>query len=218
MSQEFSTILYYALSACFGLQPSSSEASVLLREAYQDPENAPRPPRNTDVIWYSAAPDPAAGEAPPAYAAELSATSIVATPYNGDGPFRLTSPSTNNPPLAVVEGSPVQASHVPAVSSFSAWTLTVVCYGPHALENARKIRAFLFLDGAGFPRAVLRKAGLYPVPDPPEPMLLHEPEGSLWRQRADLTVSLRAEETQTHPARRNAVTAAPAIQIHRERG
>ena len=94
----------------------------------------------------------------------------------------------------------------------------MVCYGPHALENARKIRAFLFLDGAGFPRAVLRKAGLYPVPDPPEPMLLHEPEGSLWRQRADLTVSLRAEETQTHPARRNAVTAAPAVQIHRERG
>ena len=184
MSQEFSTILYYALSACFGLQPSSSEASVLLREAYQDPENAPRLPRNTDVIYYSISPDPAAAEPPPACAAENAS----------------------------------QASHVPSVSFFSAWTLTVVCYGPHALENARKIRAFLFLDGAGFPRAVLRKAGLYPVPDPPEPMLLREPEGSLWRQRADLTVSLRAEETQTHPARRNAVTAAPAIQIHMERG
>ena len=156
----------------------------MIRESYQEPENAPRPPRNKDVVYYSVAPDPVAMEAPPAYIPEDAS----------------------------------QASHAAAVSPFSAWTLTVVCYGPHALENARKIRAFLFLDGAGFPRAVLRKAGLYPVPDPPEPMLLHEPEGSLWRQRADLAVSLRAEETQTHPARRNAVTAAPAVQIHMERG
>ena len=180
MSQEFSTILYAALCACFGLNPSSSEASVLLREAYQDPENAPRPPRNTDVIYYSAAPDPAAAEAPPAYAAENAS----------------------------------QASHVPLVSSFSAWTLTVVCYGPHALENARKIRAFLFLDGAGFPRAVLRKAGLYPVPDPPEPMLLHEPEGSLWRQRADLTVSLRVRDEQRSQAR-GSIQSAPAVIIRK---
>ena len=144
------------------------------------PENAPRPPRNKDVIYYSAAPAPAAAEAPPVYLPENAS----------------------------------QASHAAAVSSFSAWTLTVVCYGPHALENARKIRAFLFLDGAGFPRAVLRKAGLYPVPDPPEPMLLHEPEGSLWRTRADLTVSLRAEEKETHPVRRGAVTVPPAVIIH----
>ena len=184
MSQDFNTILYSALCACFGLTPSSVQASVLIREAYPEPENAPRPPRNADVIYYSVAPDPVAAEAPPVYTAE----------------------------------SPAQSSHVPSVSSFSAWTLTVVCYGPHALENARKIRTFLFLDGSGFSRAILRKSGLYPVPDPPEPLLLHEPEGSLWRQRADLTVSLRAEETQTHPARINAVSVAPAIQIHNERG
>ena len=35
MSREFSTILYAALCACFGLSPSSSGASVLIREAYQ---------------------------------------------------------------------------------------------------------------------------------------------------------------------------------------
>ena len=93
-------------------------------------------------------------------------------------------------------------------------TLQIVCYGPHALSNARKIRAFLYVDGPGFPRSILRKAGLYPVPDPPEPMLLHEPEGSLWRTRADLTVSLRAEEKETHPVRRGAVTVPPAVIIH----
>jgi hypothetical protein len=183
MNQFFRTVLYNALCACFGLSPSSAEASVLIREAYQEPENAPRPPRNTDVIYYSLEPD-TASEPPVMYAADNASA----------------------------------ASHTPSVSSFSAWRLVVVCYGPHALENARKIRAFLYLDGSGYPRSILRKAGIYPVPDPPEPQLLHEPEGSLWRERADLMVFLRAEETQTHSNRRNAIRTAPAIEIHSIRG
>jgi len=183
MNQECSTILYSALCACFGISPSSSEASLLLREAYQEPEPDPRPPRSADMIYYALAPD-AAPEPPPSCAAE----------------------------------NPSQASHTPAVSSFSAWRLQLVCYGPHALSNARKIRAFLYVDGANLPRGILRKAGIYPVPNPPEPVLLHEPEGSLWRQRADLTVSLRAEEKETHSMRRGAVTIAPAVLIHSERG
>ena len=175
-------IIYQALCTCLGLPSSSAQASALIREAYQEPENAPRPPRSTDVIYYSVVSDTVAAVPPAAYAAENTAS----------------------------------ASHTPAVSSFSAWTLQVICYGPHALTNVRKIRAFLFVDGPGFPRAILRNAGLYPVPDPPEPMLLHEPEGSLWRTRADLTVSLRAEEKETHPTRRGAVTVAPAVVIHGE--
>ena len=175
-----SDAIYRALCACFGLLPSSLQASVLIREAYQEPENAPRPPRNTDVIYFSVAPDAAAQEAPAAYDAE----------------------------------NPAQSSHAPSVSSFSAWMLQVICYGPHALSNARKIRAFLYVDGTGFPRAILRNAGLYPVPDPPEPMLLHEPEGSLWRKRADLTISLWAEEMQQHSNLRSAVTITPEITIH----
>ena len=176
------SVIYQALCACFGLAPTSAQASTLIRESYQDPEPAPRPPRNTDVIYYSLAPDAAAREAPPAYSEEVL----------------------------------LPAFHMPAVSCFSAWILQVICYGPHALSNARKIRAFLYVDGPGFPRAILRNAGLYPVPDPPEPMLLHEPEGSLWRQRADLTVSLRAEEKETHPTRRGAIMVPPAVVIHGE--
>ena len=177
-----SDAIYRALCACFGLLPSSLQASVLIREAYQEPENAPRLPRNTDVIYYSFAPDPAAAEAPPAYDAEAFA----------------------------------QSSQMPVVSAFSAWTLTAVCYGPHALINARKIRAFLFVDGAGFPRSILRKAGIRPVPDPPEPMLLHEPEGSLWRKRADLTISLRAEERQVYSSPGNVIAVPPAVMVHTE--
>ena len=174
--------IFQALCACLGLSPSSAEASVLIREAYQEPENTPRPPRNADVIYYSAAPDAAAAEPPASYAAD----------------------------------NPAQASHTPSVSSFSAWTLQVICYGPHALTNARKIRAFLFVDGPGFPRSILRKAGIRPVPDPPEPMLLHEPEGSLWRQRADLAVSVYARETLVHAAAKNAIRVAPAVIVHSE--
>ncbi len=172
--------MYHALCACFGLTPSSTQASILIREAYQEPENAPRLPRNTDVIYYSVSPDVSAQEAPPAYSMD----------------------------------HPADASHEAVVSSFSAWTLQIVCYGPHALTNARKIRAFLFVDGSGMPRSILRQAGIRPVPDPSEPMLLHEPEGSLWRERADLTVSLRAEEMQMHSERRGAVSVAPVVIIN----
>ena len=49
---------------------SSQEASVLIRPAYQEPENAPRPPRSTDVIYYSVSPDVSEQEAPPAYSAD----------------------------------------------------------------------------------------------------------------------------------------------------
>ena len=172
--------IYSVLCACFGLTPSSRQASILIREAYQESENAPRPPRNTDVIYYSVVPDAFAQEVPPVYDVE----------------------------------DPGGGSHAVTVSRFSAWTLQVICYGPHALVNARKIRAFLFVDGPGFPRRILREAGLYPVPDPPEPMLLHEPEGSLWRQRADLTVSLRVEEILIHSERRGAVADVPAVIIN----
>ena len=125
MSQDFNTILYSALCACFGLDSSSPEASVLIREAYQESENAPRPPRNSDVIYYSVAPDPVAAEAPPAHVPEEAS----------------------------------QASHAATVSSFSAWTMTVVCYGPHALSNARKIRAFLLWMVLDFPGKLYGRPG-----------------------------------------------------------
>ena len=173
------TDIYQALCACFGLSPSSADASILIREAYQDPENAPRPPRNTDVIYFSVEPDSTASEAPPEYSAETAA----------------------------------DTSFKPAVATFAAWRLQIICYGPHALTNARQIRAFLFVDGTNMPRCILRKVGIRPIPEPPEPLLLHEPEGSLWRLRCDLTIQLRHEEKQTHPTRSGAVGIAPAVVI-----
>jgi len=173
-------ILYQALCACLGLSPASEEASVLIREAYQEPENAPRAPRNADVVYYSAEPDRAGNEPPAAYANE----------------------------------NPGSSSHVPAVSGFAAYKMVVVCYGPNAETNARKIRGFLYVDGNGYPRSILRKAGVYLVPDPPEVLVLHELEGGLWRLRADVVISLRVTETLSHSNRRNAITVAPAVVVH----
>ncbi len=157
--------IYRALCACFALPPLSSEASVLIREAYQEPENAPRPPRDTDVIYFSIEPDSAAAEPPPEYTKETASG----------------------------------VSYTPVIASFAAWCLRIICYGPQALANARRIRTFLYVDGAGTPRCILRKAGIRPIPEPPEPLLLHEPEGSLWRLRCDLTIQFRREETHRYP-------------------
>ena len=102
-------------------------------------------------------------------------------------------------------------SHKPAVHRYLPYQLLIVCYGPGCEAYAHKIRSFLYLDGAGLPRQILRKSGIYPVPDPPAPLLLYEPEGSLWRRRADVAISLRVKDTLIYSVNRNAITSAPAV-------
>lgn len=103
------------------------------------------------------------------------------------------------------------ASRGVTLRTVQAFRLVLVCYGPDAEDHAHRIRTRLFLDGPGQPRAILRAAGIFPVPHPPQPVLLHEPENSLWRTRADCTVSLRVTDEQTVSL--PAVTAAPAVSI-----
>ena len=105
-------------------------------------------------------------------------------------------------------------THVPTVCTTLKYQLVIVCYGPACEEYASRIRHMLFLDGRGFPRQILRNAGIYPVPDPPQPALLHEEEGSLWRKRADLTIQLRVRDEERGQTR-SSMTAAPAVIIHR---
>ena len=85
----------------------------------------------------------------------------------------------------------LSASGLPETTSFEPFRLTAICYGPHAEENARLIRAFFMLDGSGMPRSLLRQSGIYPLPDPPLPTVGYEEENSLWRKRADLSFPLR---------------------------
>ena len=105
-------------------------------------------------------------------------------------------------------------SHTPVVYSTLKYQLIIVCYGPACEAYASRIRSMLFLDGAGFPRRILRSAGIFPVPDPPQPSILYEEEGSLWRKRADLTISLRVRDEQRGESR-GSIRTAPAVIIHR---
>ena len=106
---------------------------------------------------------------------------------------------------------PAVSSAKPAVSSFLPYRLTLVCYGPDCERNAHAVRSFLYLDGSGYPRSILRKAGIYPVPRPPMPILIDEEEGNLLRRRADVTVSLRVSDTLVRNTRRFGITEPTAI-------
>ena len=165
-------VIFRALCACFGLDPESGEAAGMILPAYEEPENAPAPPRNRDAVYYAVFPE--------------------------------DEPGTRYQSFGMVSGHP-------AVSSPEGRRLLIICYGPHCEENALTIRAFLYADGAGFPRAILRAAGIYPVPDPPMPAVIYEEENSLWRKRADWTVSLRLCGTRVHPGEVGRIGAAPVI-------
>ena len=125
------------------------------------------------------------------------------------------SPEQGTDPASYNETAAASGSHKPTVHRFLAYQLLVVCYGPGCEAYAHKIRSFLYLDGAGLPRQILRKAGIYPVPDPPAPQLLYEPEGSLWRRRVDLTIPLCIKDTLVYTAGRGAITTAPAVILHK---
>ena len=134
---------------------------------------------------------------------------------NADVIYWSLSSEQGNDPASYNETAAGSGSHKPTVHRYLVYQLLVVCYGPSCENYARKIRAFLYIDGANLPRGILRKAGIYPVPDPPAPQLLYEPEGSLWRQRADLMISLWVKETLIYSANRNAITTPPAVILHR---
>ncbi len=110
---------------------------------------------------------------------------------------------------------PTASSARPAVSSFLPYQLILICYGPDCEHLAMKIRSFLYLDGNGYPRSILRKAGIYPLPRPPMPVLIYEEEGALLRRRADLAISLRVRDTLVRENRRPGVTEPPAMIISR---
>ena len=125
------------------------------------------------------------------------------------------SPEPGADPASYNETAAASGTHKPTVHHYLPYQLLIVCYGPGCEANAHKIRSFLYLDGTGLPRQILRKAGIYPVPDPPLPQLLYEPEGSLWRRRADLTISLRIRDDLIYFTNRNAISSVPAIILHK---
>ena len=81
--------------------------------------------------------------------------------------------------------------HVPCVYQFVPAQLVVVFYGPACERWAHRCQEFLFLDGNGMPRQILRETGIFPVPAMLTPSVLYEENGKTWRKRADLVVPVR---------------------------
>ena len=181
------TAIFEALAACLGLSSSSVAASSLIRAAYTEPENQPQPPRTRNVIYF----DLQKEEDPPS-----RIPSFMPATSEASGSFGASSAS---------------GSSEITILTIHSYKLIIICYGPDAASHAHRIRTRLYLDAAGQPRSILRKAGIYPIPHPPEPLLLHEPENSLWRTRCDLTISLRVLDVQSVP--QSAILTAPEVRL-----
>ena len=50
--QEMDETVFAALCSCLGVAPGTDAANRLIHKAYAEPENAPQPPRERDVIYY----------------------------------------------------------------------------------------------------------------------------------------------------------------------
>ena len=66
-----STAIFDALCACLNL--SAAEGIRLIHEAYAEPENVPRPPRNRNVIYWTVLQDPASDPVSTEWNAEAAA-------------------------------------------------------------------------------------------------------------------------------------------------
>ena len=70
----YRTAIFDALCACVNLDRHSREAAALIHEAYAEPENVPRPPRNRNVIYWTLLQDPASDPVSTAYLTEAAGT------------------------------------------------------------------------------------------------------------------------------------------------
>ena len=198
--------IFAALALSLGLSPDSSAASALIHPAYAEPENGPRPPRTRNVIYYALSREPDDEDRPQSSPDAVTwLPGIPASPSSSSSPTASAPSSSSSSPSSSAPSSSSSAPETLApssalplrVRSFLAYQLLLVCYGPEAESHAHRLRTWFFLDGPGHPLSLLRRSGIYPVPDPPQPILIHEPEGSLWRSRADLTISLRVSDELT---------------------
>lgn len=87
--------------------------------------------------------------------------------------------------------------------------LKLYFYGPNAEDNAYRVRTMLFTDSV---RSRFRQSGIIPIPEPEEPVSLPEIEGTMWRKRCDLTVSLRI--LQSFTVEGTGITVPPEIDMH----
>ena len=140
----------------------------------------------------------------PAYPSD---TTLPQPPRDKDVCYISLSPDTAPDPqyFTVLRADPDQDTwyHVTPLS------LRLCFYGPHARDHALSVWVLLYTDPI---RSLLRKSGIIPIPSPAPPTTFPELEGTLWRSRADLTLSLRVLQSTQTPA--TSITTPPELFIH----
>ncbi len=101
--------------------------------------------------------------------------------------------------------------------------LNLVFYGPLGINWAFRVRENLFLDGAKAPRAILRRAGIFPIPSRRPLSTFYDEAGGLFRRRADLSIAaylLDNDDGESGGAAGDVPTIAapPEVVIHRKEG
>lgn len=134
-------------------------------------------------------------------------TTLPQPPRDKDICYIALSPDTAPDPqyLTVIRADPAKDLWV-RVTPLS---LRLYFYGPHANDDALRAHTLLYTDPI---RALLRQSGIIPIPSPPSPISYPELEGTLWRGRSDLTLSLRVLESYEIPA--TSITTPPEIEFH----
>lgn len=88
-------------------------------------------------------------------------------------------------------------------------SLKICVYGPNPEDYVWMIRTMFFKEHV---KRMLRQNRTVAIPEPEEPVSLPEIEGTQWRKRCDLTISLRV--LQSYTAEASSVLVPPEINIH----
>ena len=182
--------LFSAIRAALAL--TASEADRCLLRAYTDIPAA-EPPRTSNVCYYYLQTDPRAPllqETSTALCDFASSSDESSAAENSAASSDSAGDSDDTPASSYAASSQAVSSHT-AVDSFIPCRLILTFYGPDCESWAHRARTFLYLDGAGKPRQILRSAGLYPIPNPSPPSILYEESAKSFRKRADVTIDLR---------------------------
>ena len=134
-------------------------------------------------------------------------TTLPQPPRDKDVCYISLTPDSGSDPqyITVLRADPDRDTWLRAIPL----SLRLYFYGPHAIDDALTTRTLLFTDPI---RALLRQSGIIPIPSPFPPTTYPEVEGTLWRSRADLTLSLRILQQSETPA--TSVTVPPDLFIN----
>ena len=161
--------MYDAVAAAFGLDPDQQSTLNRIVPAYVPGVTTPQYNSDDDVVFYTIE----AETAPESAYVTLEGKSETSTDQHGAE----------------------QTVHSLAVTKIIPFSSLLTFYGPNADDDSEMVWTRLMVDnGAGSPRSILRSKNIvfnYGLGKmPPRPTSVPELEGTLWRRRCDLRLSL----------------------------